>query len=169
MPKRSEPARGFFGLFGRKPADPCAVFDQARQQELAESMAILRQHRKAERMRDRAERLTALWPLGVGLLLAMLAPQLQALAAAAGPWGTTLVFPFVVLAARPEIQVGPITHLLPAIMLCAQFPIEGLLARIVLRRHVRPLGVAAQVLLFHFLGIAELFMLSGAAGQLLNR
>lgn len=169
MSERSGSAAGFFRLFRRPPPDPHTAIDQTRARELAESMAILRERQKRERSQFRMNRIVKLWPVGVGLALGVLSPVLQAVAELFGPWCRTLVFPFVVLAQRPEIQVGPITHLLPTFMLYAQFPIEGLLARIILKRRIHPLGVAGQVALFHFLGILELWMLSGVGQRLLGR
>jgi hypothetical protein len=101
-------------------------------------------------------------------VLAAFSPALKAITNLIGPWTTMLVFPYAVLAERPELQVGPLTHLLPTIMLFAQFPIEGLLARIILRRSVLPVSVAVQVLLFHFLGIVEVWMLYGASQPIIH-
>ena len=160
MPQRSESASGLLSLFRRR-TEPLADWEMARARERAESLAILRKRQQDERRTQSLRSLLTLWPVAVGLLLACMAPLLQHFAESIGPWGMTVVFPFVVLARRPEVQMGPMTHLLPTIMLYGQFPIEGWLTRIVLRRQVRAFPVAGHVLLFHFLGIAELLLLSG--------
>lgn len=143
-----------------------ASWEAERKRELNESLAVL----KARRTEERRQRLTrgaaALWPLWAGILLGMLSPLIHWLAAFVGPLCVAFIFPFVVLAQRPDIQVGPITGMLPGIMLYAQFPIEGLLTRVVLKRHTHPLSVVWQVSLFHFLGLMELWMLSGGARNL---
>ena len=130
-------------------------------QERAQSLAILRNRQRDERRAQNLRAIVSFWPVAVGILLGCMAPLLQHIAQLVGPWGMAVVFPFVVLAQRPEVQMGSITHLLPTIMLYAQFPLEGWLARIVLRRNVKAFPVAGHVLLFHFLGIAELLLLSG--------
>jgi hypothetical protein len=58
---------------------------------------------------------------------------------------------------------------LPLVMLYAQFPIEGLLARIFLRNRVTPTGVVRQMFVVHILGLAQLWMASGALWQLATR
>jgi hypothetical protein len=148
------------GLFRSK--EQIQPWDAARQQEAEVGLALLAERRRNERFERRLKFFLSMWPVGFGICLAIVAPNLLEYVQSWGPWGATLFFPFVVLANRPELQAGPITHLLPSIMLYAQFPIEGLLARVILRRPVLPLSVTVQVLLFHFLGIVEVWMLSGA-------
>jgi hypothetical protein len=149
-------------LTRRSRARAIAFFQAQRKRELDASLAVLNARRAAERNATILARLIALWPLWLGIFLALLSPAIEYVAKSAGHWCLAFVFPFVVLAQRPEIQVGPITHWLPSIMLYIQFPLEGLLARIVMRRNIHPLGVVWHVLTFHFLGIAELWMLNGA-------
>jgi hypothetical protein len=170
MPETIESAPSRFRIFRRDYPNPALVwYEGQRKMELEASLAVLRQRQREERSVRRIKLLISYWPVAVGLLLGAAAPELQALAARFDYWGPVLAFPYVALAARPEIQAGPITHLLPAIMLYAQFPIEGWLARYILKRRIRLTSVAAQVLLFHFLGIAELWLLHGELGKLLAR
>ncbi len=170
MPHPSESKPGLFSRSSRKNYDPAAAMNAPRIQELRASLAVLRARRWAERRERFLSLLPTYWPIALGLLLGAIAPGLRAAAAAAGPWCMVLVFPFVLLAARPEIQAGgPITHALPAIMLYAQFPIEGWLARFILKRRTRISSVVVQVLLFHFLGIFELVLLSSGWSNLFAR
>lgn len=159
----------FFGIFRRKQPLPYEPWEAAHQREIAEGMTLLKARRRKENEEQRLKNVVAMWPIGVGLILAAFAPVLQTAAQAIGPWAMTIVFPFVVLAERPEMKVGPITYLLPSIMLYAQFPVEGLLAKIILRRPVLPFSVMMQVLLFHFLGIAEVWLLNGVGQQVMGR
>ena len=132
-------------------------------------MAILRQRRQMERHDRRAGTLISWWPIGVGLVLSMFAPLLKAVAESLGPWAMTLIFPFVVVAQRPEVHLGHLTQYLPLAVLFAQFPLEGMFARLVLRRGLRPASVAGQVFMFHLLGILELVMLTSVPAQLWHR
>lgn len=168
MPDQPESTSKRFGIFRRKEQPLIEPWEKARLEEVAAGLALLKERRRVERDEKRLKRLFAMWPVGVGLLLSTFAPVLRMVTDSYGPWVTTLVFPFVVLAERPELQVGPITHFIPFFMLYAQFPIEGLLARIILRRPVLPISVAVQILLFHFLGIVEVWMLNGAGHPLLR-
>lgn len=111
-----------------------------------------------------------LWPIAVGLLLALFAPALGAFLTRSHPWGMWLVFPFALLAGRPELDVsGHLARILPQVILYAQFPVEGLLARMVLRRHVTLPGVTGQIVYFHFLAAVQLAMVSGILNPLLVR
>lgn len=144
-------------------------WETERKRERDAGLAVLEARRKAEERAQVRQQVIELWPMWLGMVVGMFGPAIAYVAQLLGSSCMALVFPFVVLAARPEIQVGPITHLLPTLMLYTQFPIEGLLAYAVLRHHVKPLGVIWQVTLFHFLGLAELWMLSGTAFDFLRR
>lgn len=170
MSQRSESKPGFFRRFSRKRYNAVIAFSALRRQELEAGLALLRVRRRAER-RDRFwAALPNYWPIALGLFLGAISPGLRVVATFWGHWCMVMVFPFVLLAARPEIQVGgPITSALPAVMLYAQFPIEGWLARFILKRRTKFSSVVVQVLLFHFLGIAELLMLGGGLPSLFRR
>lgn len=144
-------------------------FEAERKRERDAGLALLDARRKEEERRRVLQQVIEMWPLWLGMVVGMFGPAIAFVAQAFGPWCMTLVFPFVALAQRPEIQVGPITRLLPNLMLYIQFPIEGWLAYIVLRHRVKPLSVVWQVALFHFLGLAELWMLTGTAFDFLRR
>ncbi len=146
-----------------------ASWEAQRKRELEESLSVLTARRLAEKHMQRRQHLASLWPVWLGMLLGLLGPAIQFVTDSVGHWCTALVYPFMVLAQRPEIQVGSFSHLLPGVLLYAQFPIEGLLACLVLKRHVPPLRVAWQVTLFHFLGVTELIMLSDFPHLLLQR
>lgn len=169
MTERPPSAPRLFGLFGRKQPPAYQPWDEAVNQERAAGLAILKERRRNERDEQRLVNLIRLWPVGVGLVLSAFSPLIKMVAEASGPWAVTLIFPFVVLAERPEMHVGPITNILPTLMLYAQFPVEGLLARIILRKPVLPISVALQVMLFHFLGVVEVWLLNGVGQRMLPR
>jgi len=173
MPQRSGSKPGWAGRYLRKrrgPDEATTTVDALHQQEVEAGLALLRARRRAERQDQLLSQLPGYWPVAVGFFLGAISPGLKVLATALGHWCMVLVFPFVLLAARPEVQVGgPITSTLPAVMLFAQFPIEGWLARFILRHRVKFSSVVMQVLLFHFLGIAELLLLSAWLHRHLGR
>lgn len=156
------------GIFRRKQKLAYEPWEELQRRETAIGLAALKQHQMEELAERRLRFVLSLWPIGVGICLSLISPYLKHIADANGPWFTVFLFPFVVLADRPELKVGPITHSLAVIMLYAQFPIEGLLARVILRRPVLPLSVAMQVVLFHFLGIVEVWMLNGMRTPVLH-
>jgi hypothetical protein len=103
-----------------------------------------------------------LWPIALGTILGLLAPQLRAFLMQSHPWGMWVVFPFALLARRPELQINEqIGRVLPPLILYMQFPLEGLAARMALRRHVTVPGVTGQIFYFHFLGALQLVLVTG--------
>lgn len=125
---------------------------------------------RLQRIKLRLRGMLDFWPLALGLLLGLQAPQLCALLMRRHPWSEWVVFPFVLLAGRPELHLG--AHLggtLPLIILYAQFPVEGLIMQWVLRRRVTVHGVAGRVLYLHYLCLVQLLMVSGVVGQALMR
>jgi hypothetical protein len=106
----------------------------------------------------------------VGLCFACIAPQLRALVLPYKPWGMWIFFPFVALARRPELQFdSQLSRMLPMIMLYAQFPLEGLFARIALKKQVTLSGVARNIFFTHFLSAVELCLVSGVLWQITVR
>jgi hypothetical protein len=120
---------------------------------------------RAERRAQSLRQLFSFWPLAVGLILGACAPGLWALINDRAPWALTAVFPFVALAGRPEIAVGRIAQAFPMLMLYAQFPLEGLFVRMILKRGVTVPCVFGEVSGFHILALLQLWLLSGALQQ----
>ena len=153
------------------PAKPrgYTTFESLRRLELKNSLRTIRRLNRGRRRQERLAKLVLLWPVAAGLLLGALSPWLYSLASVFGVWGQWLLFPFAVLAARPEIYVDEtLAHWLPVVMLYAQFPIEGVLIRIALRKRVTAGGALRELVFFHLLGASELWLLSGSLGQMLT-
>lgn len=122
-----------------------------------------------ERRKIALRQMKKLWPLAVGALLGAAAPELHALMARFEPWGLWLVFPFAVLACRPELHaLGQLIRNLPQIVVYLQFPLEGLLARLILKRRITFPAVAGHMCYFHYLAGLQLLMLSGAVARALG-
>ena len=147
-----------------------ATPDSLRLLELAAIHNQIRTQRKLESSKHFLQNLARLWPVAVGAGLACCAPRLRDLVSPCQPWGTWILFPFVAIARRPEMQFGgEISRIMPQIMLYAQFPLEGLLARIILRKRVSLPGVARLIFFIHFLAAAELCLVSGVLWQITLR
>ena len=103
---------------------------------------------------------SVIWPLLMGLALALIAPKLVEMSGEIDPWLQRAVFPYVLLAQRPEFGLNwEFSGYLPRVILFAQFPLEGLLTVFNLRRRF-PLWVAVgQLIVFHLLGLFVLFLL----------
>jgi hypothetical protein len=109
-----------------------------------------------------------LWPIAVGVAISIFAPEIHAWLVRSHPWGMWVVFPYALLAHRPEVAINAqLSRFLPTAALLLQFPIEGLLARMILRRRVTVSGVTGQILYFHYLAALQLILLTGVAAQIL--
>lgn len=159
-----------FSISGCHPRRFRATFDSfpthIRQIEAEQSVFCI--WLRVQRFKEFLRWIGRLWPIAAGLLLGMVAPQLHALVVRFEPWGMWIVFPFAVLARRPELHAGGQTgRNLPMLILYVQFPIEGLIARMVLRNRVTVPRVAGQVFYLHYLACLQLLMIGGAVTQAL--
>ncbi len=146
------------------------AIDALYKQETRANIKALRERRRQARLERSLAHWTDYWPVAVGVVISFFAPQMRDMLSPFQQWGTWLVFPFVALAQRPEVYMGDkMAVLLPMVMLYAQFPLEGYLAKVILRGNVTVAAVAGQVLFIHALGIVELWLVSGAFWQLMAR
>lgn len=123
-----------------------------------------------QRRKMRLGWLLRLWPIGMGLVLSLFAAPLRAFFLRSHPWGMWLVFPFTLLAHRPEIAVNEqLSRTLPRVILYLQFPLEGLIALLIVRRRVTLPGVTGQIVYFHFLAAVQLAMITGILNPILIR
>ena len=146
-----------------------AAIDALYKQEMQANIAALRERRRRMRQEQAISHWAEYWPVAVGIVLSFFAPALRDIVAPFRPWGMWIVFPFVSIAGRPEFFMGDeMAILLQSLMLYAQFPLEGLLARIALKGNVTARGVLIQVLFFHTLCQIELWLVNGALGPALT-
>lgn len=141
-----------------------------RQFEIAEIYARIRSEQRQKNRRQFVVNVIRLWPVLAGIMLASVAPEIQDMLVPYQPWGNWIVFPFVALARRPELQFNStLSGIVPMAMLYLQFPLEGLLARMALKKRVTVKGVARHMFFMHFLTAAELCMVSGVFWQVAVR
>lgn len=125
---------------------------------------------RGQRRRRRLAGMLRLWPVAAGLILGGLAAPLGAFLTRWHPWCMWVVFPFTLLAHRPEIAVNEqLARTLPRVILNLQFPLEGLVALLAVRRRVTIPGVTGQIVYFHFLGAMQLVMVTGLLNPILIR
>ena len=130
--------------------------------ETQANLAALRERQRSFKQQKAVAHYLEYWPAAVGIAISLVAPQIHDMLLPMGPWAMSIVFPFAVIAGRPEIYMGDkVAALLPTVMLYLQFPLEGYMARTVLKGKVTVRGVIIQVLFYHLLAIAELFLLNG--------
>jgi len=101
------------------------------------------------------------WPLAAGLILALVAQYLYDELLWAPHWVMWLVFPFVVLTQRRDIGLsGQLTTILPPVFLYLQFPVEGVITYLSLKRRAHAAVALAPALFLHLAGWFVLAMLS---------
>jgi hypothetical protein len=163
-----EPSYTSVYRFERFRADRIAVPEHI--QEIEDERRAFRAWLRLQRMKLRLRQAVDYWPLALGLLLGPLAPHLRMVLMQRHPWSMWVVFPFVLLAGRPELNMGGhLASALPSFILYAQFPVEGLIVQWALRRRVTVHGVAGRLIYLHYLGAVQLLMISGVVGQALMR
>jgi hypothetical protein len=137
-------------------------------QQIESEQAAFCAWQRAQLRKVRLRWIANLWPIAAGLALGLITPRLYELVVKFEPWGLWLVFPFAVLACRPELHAfAQLVRNLPMVVLYAQFPVEGLIARLALRRRVTAGGVAGQVFYLHYLAGLQLVMVGGAVTRAL--
>jgi hypothetical protein len=142
-----------------------SAIDALYEREMQANLAALTERRRKTRSHRSVMDWAEYWPLAVGIVLSCFAPQLVELVSPFRPWGMWLVYPFASIAARPELGMSEgLAATLPLLILYAQFPIEGLLARFALRGRVTVARVLGQVLFLHLMGALELWLISGPWG-----
>jgi hypothetical protein len=102
------------------------------------------------------------WPAVFGIMLAMIAPQLHSYVADRwGDLGERLVFPFMLLAGRPELGLSDeLQKSLPELLEWMAFPILGLYVSLSLRKKVRFGMAMAQILFANLIAAFVLWLLS---------
>ena len=160
-----------FADFPRRPNSRGLFIAAERERwQLAAGLAAFRKRLRAERRAQHLRQLASFWPVALGLVLGAFAPALRTALAGYAPWITTAVFPLFLLAGRSPISMSfAIAQTLPLVMLYAQFPLEGLLVRMILTHRVTVFGVCGQVCCLHILGAAHLWLLNGALDHVLAR
>jgi hypothetical protein len=163
-------APAFNGLSAGEGSGAASSLDLLDRLEQARARARTQRAHERERRQESIEKLLQSWPIVVGMGLACIAPLLRDLLTPFDSWGMRILFPFVLLSARPEMQWGEtVTRMLPETVLYLQFPLEGMLAKMALRGRVTVSGIAGQLCLIHFLAVVGLWLILAAQGQLAVR
>jgi hypothetical protein len=107
---------------------------------------------------------SVVWPILIGGALAFIAPRIMDALTAPDlhlEWVARAVFPYVFIASEPQFRLyGEYSSQLPQFLLLAQFPLEGVLTTLNLRRRLGA-GVAIGLLIvIHLVGAFILFLLT---------
>jgi hypothetical protein len=132
-------------------------------------IAAFHRRLRFERQMRSLRSLASLWPVALGVLLGFYAPLLRDLVANSAPWALTLLFPFSALAGERGLNLSWDTaQSLGQFLLYAQFPLEGLLVRIVLKHRISVFRVFSQVTCMHVFAVLYLGLATGSLNQILG-
>jgi hypothetical protein len=135
-------------------------------QQVARLIADFRKRLRVERQTRSLQSLSSFWPVAVGILLGVYAPFLGDLTANSAPWASTLLFPFSALMGEPGLHLSSNTaQSLAQFLLYAQFPLEGLLVRIILKHRTGFFEVFGRVTCLHIFALLYLVLVSGSLNQ----
>jgi hypothetical protein len=140
---------------------PCFA-DEIEQRQTSQLIAAYHQRRRFERRIRSVLSLVNLWPIALGVLLGICAPFLRDLAANFAPWVSTVLFPFSAMVGDREFHLSRDTaQAIAHFLLYAQFPLEGMLARMVLKHRSSLFKVFGEVVSLHALAVLYVGLASG--------
>lgn len=155
--------------YSSSPVSPYFAAIEFERQQMSLVLAAYHRRLRFERQIRSLRSLASLWPVALGVLLGAYAPTLHDLAANSAPWAVTLLFPFSALVSERGLHLSWDTaHALAQFLLFAQFPLEGLLARIVLKHRVGLFKVFGRVACLHVFAVLYLVLVSGSLSQILS-
>ena len=150
------------------PVSKCYAAAETEQEQVSLLLKSFHQRLRYEQQLRSLRSLASLWPVALGVLLGFYAPLLRDLAASSSPSALTLLFPFSAMVGERGLDLTRDTaQALAQFLLYAQFPLEGLLVRIVLRHRLDPFKVFGQVTCLHVVAVVYLALVSGAFSQIL--
>ena len=131
-------------------------------------MAAVHKQMRRERQARAFRYWVTFWPVALGVLLGAYAPLLRDLAAGYAPWVATLLFPLSAAAEQRELHFSlSMAQTLSQVMLFAQFPLDGMLARMVLKHRPTVMSVCGQVACLHTLALLYIALVTGSLSQIL--
>ena len=136
--------------------------------QVAQRVAAVKKQKRMEQ-RERLNRYcVSFWPVALGVVLGAYAPVLHDLAAGYAPWAATLLFPLSVVVQQREVHLSlGMAQALSAVMLYVQLPLDGWLARRLLRPRPAVWSVCGQVTCFHALAVLYLGLVTGSLSQIM--
>jgi hypothetical protein len=146
---------------------PAYIATELERLHLKARIAAVNKQMRRERQARSTRYWASFWPLALGVLLGFYAPLLRDLAASYAPWAATLLFPLSAVAQQRELHFSlGMGQALSQVMLYAQLPLDGLLARIVLKHRPTVWSVCGQVTCLHVLAVLYLGLVTGSLSQI---
>jgi hypothetical protein len=97
--------------------------------------------RSRKKKRQGAGGLLSWWPVLLGIAVTPFTAKMASVLALGGPWPLRLLYPFAQLLQRPELRLGDSTgETLAQGMMYLQFPLEGLLMKMILKYRSVPVS-----------------------------
>jgi hypothetical protein len=148
---------------------PCFADVEIERRQVSLLIAAFHQRLRVERQIRSLRSLASFWPVALGMLLGAYAPFLSDLTASCAPWASTLLFPFSALVGERGLHLSWDTaQAFSQFLLYAQFPLEGLLVRIVLKRRADLFNAFGHVTCLHVFALLYLGLATGSLNQILG-
>ncbi len=168
MLENTQFAAGYAG-YSSIPVLQCYAAIEHERQQVSLRIKAFHQRLRNERQIRSMRSLASLWPVALGILLGVYAPTLRDLTTNSAPWALTLLFPFSALVGERGLHFNRDTaQALAQFLLYVQFPLEGLMARIVLKHRVSLFKVFGRVTFLHAFAVLYLVLASGSLSQFLT-
>jgi len=157
------------GLPARAISRAYLAIERERQHMALVQKAMYLRIRKEQRARLLQDMFTY-WPLALGAVLGIWGPELRVFAAECSPWAATLLFPFSALAERSDLRLPwAVAQSLFTILPYAQFPLDGLLVRLILKRRPTAWNAFGLITCMHVLMALYIAFVSGSFSELLAK
>jgi hypothetical protein len=157
-----------YAAYSPIPMSQCFAAIEIERQQVSRRIAAFHKRLRAEQRMRSLWSLASFWPVALGMLLGAYAPSLSDLTANSAPWASTLLFPFSALVGDRGLNLSRDTaEALAQFLLYAQFPLEGLMVRIVLKRRTDVFRVFGHVTCLHVFALLYLGLASGALNQIM--
>jgi hypothetical protein len=151
------------------PVSQCYTAIEHEREQMMRVIAAFHKRLRFERQMRSMRNLATLWPVALGVLLGFYAPLLRDFISNSAPWALNLLFPFSAVAGQRGFNLSRDTaQSVAQFLVYAQFPLEGLLVRIVLKHRLSVFRVFSQVTCLHVFTLLYLGLATGALNQILG-
>ena len=151
------------------PVSQCYTAIEHEREQMMRAIAAFHQRLRFERQMRSLRSLGSLWPVALGVLLGFYAPLLRDLITNSAPWALTLLFPFSAVAGERGFNLSrDAAQSVGQFLLFAQFPLEGLMVRLVLKHRLSVFRVFGQVTCLHVFTLLYLGLATGSLNQILG-
>jgi hypothetical protein len=151
------------------PALTCVpdLVGEIQRQQLLAYLDTYHDQRRSDRSVQFWRQVFSYWPVGLGLVFGFCAPYLHNLVSdptvTTATWLPTFLFPFASVTSQHDFHMSrTMADSVSQALLYLQFPLDGLLSRVLLRQRVDVLTVCRKVTFFHIFAVLYIGLCTGS-------